>query len=195
MDVFFTSGAALAPGNYRCRIVIRDLATGTAAVASSPARVAKPATIGLSLHTPLLLVAESNFVYLEAAPSKTRDKLGWAEAYPFDRTRYSPLGTAAPAGTARIYAALPCSVTGLVAPDISLAVHLVRTTTGESIALPFMVLAKTDLFGAEIRFLEIPLTGIPAGTYRLYLHAEDAASKTVSYAQTALTLTSGDPLR
>jgi VWFA-related protein len=195
MDVFFTSGAALAPGNYRCRIVIRDLATGTAAVASSPARVAKPATVGLSLHTPLLLVAESNFAYLEAAPSKTREKLGWAEAYPFDRARYSPLGTAAPAGTAKIYAALPCSVTGLVSPDIALAAHLVRTATGESIDLPFTVLTKTDLAGAEIRFLEIPLTGVPAGKYRLYLHAEDAASHSVSYAQTILTLTSDGPIR
>ena len=195
MDVFFTSGAALAPGNYRCRIVIRDLASGTAAVASSPARVAKPATVGLSLHTPLLLVAESNFAYLEAAPSKTRDKLGWAEAYPFDRSRYSPLVAAAPAGTAKIYAALPCSMTGLVAPDVALSVHLVRTTRGESIALPFTVLAKTGLAGAEIRFLEIPLAGVPSGKYRLYLHAEDAASKAVSYAQTFLTLTSAAPIR
>ena len=191
MDVFFTSGAALAPGSYRCRIVIRDLATGTAAVASSPARVAKPATVGLSLHTPLLLVAESNFAYLEAEPSNTRDKLGWAEAYPFDRARFSPLVTAAPAGTATLYAALPCSVAGLVAPDVALAVHLVRTATGESIDLPFRVLTKTDRGGAEIRFLEIPLEGVSAGTYRLYLHAEDAASKSVSYAQTGLTLTSG----
>ena len=188
MDVFFTSGAALAPGNYRCRVVIRDLATGTAAVASSPARVDKPATIGLNLHTPLLLKAESNFAYLETAPSKTREKFGWAEAYPFDRARYSPLGTTAPAGTTSIYASFPCSVAGLVAPDISLAVHLVRTTTGESISLPFTVLSKTDLAGAEIRLLEIPITGVPSGTYRLYLHAEDAASKAVSYAQTVLTL-------
>jgi len=193
MDVFFTSGAALVPGNYRCRIVIRDLESGKAAVASAPARVAKPATVGLSLHTPLLLVAGSNFAYLEAAPSKTRSKLGWGECYPFDRARYSPLVAVAPAGTAKIYASLPCSVTGLVAPDITLAVHLVRTTTGESIALPFSVLVKTDLGNTEIRFLEIPLAGIPAGKYRLYIHAEDTASKAVAYAQTSLTLISDDP--
>lgn len=72
---------------------------------------------------------------------------------------------------------------------------LVRMTTGESIALPFTVLAKTGLGSTEIRFLEIPLAGVPSGKYRLYLHAEDAASHAVSYAQMVLTLTSDAPIR
>jgi len=195
MDVYFTSGAALAPGAYKCRIVIRDLETGTAAVASAPAAVAKPATLGLSLPTPLLLVPGSSFVYLEAAPSKTRDRMGWADAYGYDRARYSPLVAAAPAGASKIYASVPCAVSGLVAPDIALSAFLVRASTGESMVLPLTVLDRTGSGNAEKLFVELSLAGIPAGRYRLYLHAEDAASKSVAYAQTALTLTATDPVR
>jgi len=188
MDVFFTSGAALAPGAYKCRIVIRDLETGAAAVASSPAAVAKPATLGLSLHTPLLLAPGSNFVYLDAAPSRTRDNLSWTDAYGYDRARYSPLVSAAPAGAPKIYAALPCTVTGLVAPDIALSAFLVRSSTGEPIALPLTVLSRTGAGNAERLFVEISLAGVPPGSYRLYVHGEDAASGSVAYAQTALIL-------
>jgi VWFA-related protein len=195
MDVYFTSGAALAPGAYKCRIVIRDLETGAAAVAFSTAAVAKPAIVGLSLHTPLLLDAGSNFAYLEAAASKTRDKLGWMDAYAFDRAKYSPLVASAPGGAQKIYASLPCAVTGLVAPDIVLSAFLIRSSTGESIPLPITVLDKSGTKNAERRFLEISIAGVPAGQYRLYLHAEDAASKSVSYAQTALNISAGRAAR
>jgi len=39
-DVFYAAGAALVPGRYRYRLVIRDMETGTSAIAS--ARVDMP---------------------------------------------------------------------------------------------------------------------------------------------------------
>ena len=195
MDVYFTSGAALAPGAYKCRIVIRDLETGAAAVASAATVVAKPATVGLSLHSPLLLVSGSNFAYLEAAPSRTRDKLAWTDAYVYDRAKYSPFVGTVPAGSSKIYAALPCSVTGLVAPEVALSAFLIRSETGEAIPLPLTGLSRASNVNTEIRLVEISLAGLRAGAYRLYLHGEDAASHSVSYAQTALVITAEGPIR
>jgi VWFA-related protein len=189
MDVFCASGAALQPGSYKCRLVIRDLDSGTGAVASARANVAKKAFVGLSLHSPLLLVPESSFAYLEAAAAKKKEATAWNDAYPFDRALYSPLVGEAPKGTPKIFAVVPCSMTGLVQPSITLTAWLVNSVSGERLPLPFSVLNKARKEDVEIQFLELPLTDVPPGKYLLYLHAEDAVSMAVSYAQTTLIIT------
>jgi len=55
--------------------------------------------------------------------------------------------------------------------------------------VPFSVLNKVRKEDVEIQFLELPLNDVPPGKYLLYLHAEDAVSMAVSYAQTTLIIT------
>jgi hypothetical protein len=188
MDVYFTSGATLQPGNFKCRLVIRDLETGDAAVASAMAHVARKNVAGLSLHSPLLLIPESNFVYLEAGTAKNKGMMEWKDAYPFDRARYSPTVGEVSKSTARILAVIPCSVTGLVQPAVEIAAFLINADSGERIPISFSILDKTQKDNLEIHFIEVALQDVPRGTYLLYFHAEDAASKAVSYAQTALVI-------
>jgi hypothetical protein len=54
-DLVFIAGSSLAPGEYSCRLVIRDLDTGLSAVASARATVMKGGATGLQLGTPLIL--------------------------------------------------------------------------------------------------------------------------------------------
>jgi len=185
MDIFFASGSVLEPGSYKCRLVIRDLETGTGAVASAWANVAKKAFTGLSLHSPLLLFPESNFAYLEAE-AKNKDAGAWKDIYPYDRAQYSPIIREVPKGSPKVFAVVPCSMTGLVQPNIVLAAWLIDSVTGERLPLSFSVLNKTQRENVEIQFLEILLNDVPPGKYLLYLHAEDAGSKTMSYAQTTI---------
>jgi hypothetical protein len=187
MDVFYAAGAALRPGNYTCRLVIRDLDRGDAAVASARAHVAKKVFAGLSLHSPLILVPESNFVYLEAA-AKKKEMMEWKDAYPFDRAQYSPVIGEVSKSAAKIMVIIPCSTTGVVQPTVAIAAYLINAASGERIPISFSILNKVQKDNLEIHFLEGPLPNVPPGKYLLYFHAEDTVSTAISYAQTTFVI-------
>lgn len=186
MDTFFISEAKIQPGPYKCRLVIRDLDTGDAAIASAKTNVTKRALVGLSLHSPLLLVQESNFAYLEPATTKKKDIITWKDAYPYNRAQYSPLIGGLPKGTSKLYAVVPCSVAGIVQPSISMTAYLIDSVSGARMPLAFSIINKTHKENLEILFLELPLSNVAPGKYLLYFHAEDASAKAVSYSQTTL---------
>ena len=188
MDVFYTSGAAAQPGGYKARLVIRDMENGAAAVASTRVSVVPKPLTGLRLHTPLLLTAESNFAYLESVAAKKTSRADWKDAYPYERAKYSPLLGALPGTTRRIYALLPCATAGLVQPEIAVAAWLIDAGTGEKIPVRATVSSRTESGSLDILFLEVDLLGAPEGKYRIFFHAEDAASKSLSYAQTGLVI-------
>ena len=188
MDVFYTSTTSLQPGQYQCRFVIRDLYSGNAAVGTARASVAKKASFGLSLHSPLLLIPESNFAYLEPMATKKIEITAWKTMYPYDRAQYSPLIGEAPKGTTKLFAVVPCSIEGLVLPEIVMTADLVDSSSGERIPLAGSILNRTQKENCEVQFLELLLSNIPAGNYLLYLHAEAAGTKYVSYAKANLTI-------
>jgi len=185
MDVFQASGAALQPGNYKCRLVIRDLENGRGAVASALINIAATPLTGLSVHSPLLLVPGSNFLYLEPEAKKP-DPADWKAVYPYDRARYSPILGEVPAGTPKVFVLIPCSFPGLVSPEIALTAWLIETATGARIPLAGFILNRSLNATGESIFVELSLEKVTSGQYRLYLHAADAASKAVSYTQTSL---------
>lgn len=186
MDLFYASGAPLLPGNYKCRVVLRELDTGNAAIASAKTKVVGKVSVGLSLHSPLLLVPESNFAYLEPATTKNKDIMTWKDAYPYNRAQYSPLIGALPKGTLKLYAAVPCSIAGILKPNISMTTYLIDSISGARLPLAFSIINKTHKENMEIQFLELPLSSVAPGKYLLYFHAEDASAKAVSYSQTTL---------
>jgi hypothetical protein len=155
-------------------------------VASTRANVAKRALVGLSLHSPLLLVPESNLAYLEAATTKTKNIITWKDAYPYNRAQYSPLIGGLAKGMAKLFAIVPCSVAGIVQPSISMTAYLIDSVSGARMPLAFSIMNKTHKENLEILFLELPLSNVALGKYLLYFHAENASTKTVSYSQTTL---------
>jgi hypothetical protein len=188
MDVYYTSGASLEPGQYRGRLVIRDLDTGDAAIASARVNIAKTAPVGLSLHSPLLLVPGSNFAYLEDSGTKKEEAASWKEVYPYDRAKYSPVIGEAPKGASKLNAIVPCSVTGIVLPSITLTAYLINPISGEKIPITLSILNKSRKADVEIQFIEFPLNNIPPGKYLFYLHGEDTGTNLVSYAQTPIVI-------
>jgi hypothetical protein len=188
MDVFYTSGAAAQPGGYKARLVIRDMDNGAAAVASTRVSVMSKPLTGFGLHTPLLLTAESNFAYLESVAAKKTGRADWKDAYPYERSKYSPLLGGLPGATRRIYALLPCTTAGLVQPEITVAAWLIDAGTGEKVPVKATILNKTESGSLDILFLEVDLGPAPEGKYRIFFYAEDATSKSLAYAQTGLVI-------
>jgi len=186
-DIIVLFGAPLAPGTYKCRIVVRDLVTGDSARASVPIFVKNKPPAGLDLASPLLLLPRGHFSYIESEAAR-KAPFALSDVYPYQRALYSPLVGDVPAGTSTIYALLPATAVGLVQPAISIAGSLIEAASGKKTPLHSATLVRTTRGNLEIEFLEISLEGIPPGRYLLYLYAEDSISKSVAFTRTELVI-------
>jgi VWFA-related protein len=184
-DVFTSSEIALKSGTYRCRLVIRDLDTGTAAVAYGRASIPAKSAKALSLYSPFLLIQGSNFTYLEGV-AKKKDTAIWKSIYPYDRARYSPLMGGLARGTSQFYAVAPCLIAGIGKPNITYTAALINKALGEKTFLPVSTMEKSRRGNVEISFLELSLNSAAPGEYIFYIFAEDTAARASSYAQTIL---------
>jgi VWFA-related protein len=190
--VFYASRIALGPGTYKCRMIVRSLETGAAAVATASAFIPQRTTRveSLRLLTPLLLTEPGGAVYLEA-----RSKLyatGGASTgvavspYPFDAGIFTPLFGPIPAGRPSIRAVLPCLVSGIPVPDIAIRAALIDGATGARTNLPILPLeSRSD--GDVVYFPLVLDTGdLRPGSYVLYFYAEAAEARALSFATASL---------
>ena len=184
-DLFYSSEVPLKPGAYRCRIIIRDLDTGEAALAFARATVPAKADAALSLYSPLLLISGNNLAYRDLGTKK--DTAPWMEFYPFDHARYYPV-MEIPPGTSQIFAVAPFRTFKSDQPDIVYTAHLIDSVSGGKIPLTPSVLNRTRQKDVAVQFLEFPLNDVPSGKYVLYLNAEDSASKAITYTQTSVVI-------
>jgi VWFA-related protein len=192
-DVFYASTVFLQPGSYRCRLVIRDLETGNAAVASANVHVPPEPGQGIRLHPPLLLVAAKNSVYLEGRLSEKKEdkapRVSWSDYYPFDPASFSPLIGELREGPSEITAVVPCTVKGIPFPTVAYAAHLMNSA-GEKI--PMAISSLNWVIKDEVRcqLLEFQLGDIKPGHYILYIFAEELATKAVSHTHVPLVIIS-----
>ena len=186
--VIFTSGASLAPGDYTCRLVIRDMDTGLSAVRSTRATVRAAPEKGLRLGTPLLLKEETGGAYLDAGEPKARAAIPWGEVYAFDRTVLAPAVGPISKLVSRLVAVIPYSVAGTDKPDIVLSGRLIDAASGQAVPAAMTLVGRTWHSAVETVLLEFPLGGLVPGKYLFYITAEDRSSKTLASAQTLLVI-------
>jgi VWFA-related protein len=190
-DVVFTAGAALKPGTYTCRLVVRDMASGMSAVASRRATVTAAPVSGLRMGTPLLLVAGTGSIALDGDTAKAKGIPWWREEYPYDRISYSPIAGEISRFIKKLVAVVPCAVPGTAEPDLVLSGHLIDASNGRRLPVEFSLLSRAFARSSMSLTLEFPVEGLAPGRYILYVNAEDRTSKSMGHAQTGLTI-SGD---
>jgi VWFA-related protein len=190
-SVVFTSETPIGPGDYTCRLVIRDMETGLSAVGSARAAIRAAPERGLRLGTPLLLQEETGGAYLDAGVPTGRASFPWGEVYAFDRTVLAPVAGRVSSFTPRLTAVVPYVVPGTAETEIVLSASLINATGGEALPVVFTLVGRSWHSVAETVSLEFPLSGLAPGAYILYINAEDRVSKTRAHAQTALVI-SGD---
>jgi VWFA-related protein len=184
----FSAGTTLRPGDYACRLVIRDMDTGLSAVASAKATLGKPLVTGLQLGTPLMLEARAGCLFLSAGAKKSKDVFSLAAMYPYDRTRFSPVLSELPANTASIQTIIPCSVDGGGQPELALSANLVNSESGERIPVSILRMDRTQNGPLEILTVEIFTAEIAPGTYYLHFYAQDRASGSLGHTSTMLVI-------
>ena len=185
-DIVFTSEAPLGPGTYRCRIILRDLEMGDAAMAYASVTIpAKPGG-GLKLFSPFLLTSYRATVSWEGEAGKSGRR--WTDIYGYDPAKYSPLAGDVPPGARSIYMVVPYTFSAISSGEASLRAAMIDASTGSRIEVPCSIIAKTRNEGRAAQLLEIGLDGIPRAKYLLYVYGEDVSTRSVSYTQTPLAI-------
>jgi len=184
--VYAYTVCSLAPGEYQCRIVLRDMETGLGAVASAPATIRRPEESGaekLAVFPPLLLLPEKPAVFLrfsgkpEQPGENTVNPVETIrQIYRFVSNRHSPLVEGVSAGVKNLLAAVLCRIPGSEVPDrkISFTVDITHKDSGETVhSFPAMI--STEKAGSLNAVLfSINLPPLKAGLYTIELTAVDS---------------------
>ncbi len=185
----FLTGVVLEPGDYTCRLVVRDMDTGLSAVSSVRASVREPQTAtGLRLGTPLLLNSAAGGTFLEAGAPKGRAVLAWREAYDFDRSFLAPVAGTVPRLTQRLEVLVPYAVPGTAEPEVVLTARLIDAASGQVVPVGMALVGRSAHAATETLTIDLPLAGLAPGTYHLYINAEDRISKTMAGTRTTVTI-------
>lgn len=184
--LYYASSAALPPGDYTCRLVIRSLETGQAAAASARVHLTGSAASRMRLYTPLLLVAPEPNAYLEGRAAAGTLGPSWQEYYPFDPTQYAPLLEPLRAGLVRFTVVVPCVVPGVASPTLSFGATATNMATGASVTGRVEFFEGVERNGVLVLGLDVDLGDLPAGTYALYLKAEENGSQAVAVTRTSI---------
>jgi VWFA-related protein len=179
--VFLFSLLSAASGNYRCRVVLRNLETGRAAVAATTAAVPEWKPDELLLFPPLFLTPEKGGVYIGENTAKgSGGKAGpslAAKVFLFDMAQYAPRLEASLKRGSEIWAAVRCAVPKGLAGDIRLAVSMLDGQSGEEITIPLTVITRNDSEGIKAFFIRFEIPSVEPDTYRFSLLAEGPSGK------------------
>ena len=167
-NVFYSDVLTLRPGEYRCRVVLRNRDTGKGAVASSDARVRDSQVPGRQVITPLLLQPDSAASYIDHGKPGALFL-----AFPFDKERYSPVLGPLSRGSSPLQAVVRCVKLAAQGGAIQPSAHLVNLDSGEKVSILTTLLSRSQ-DPEECFFLqEYQLGDIPPGRYELVLDGQD----------------------
>jgi len=171
---------SLSPGQYECRVILRNLKTGKGAIASSSVEIPGPLDSGLRLYPPLLLKPEKEPFYLKTSKAnKVSNSLSLIDIYPLLPREHSPLVGELDRKTSKLLAVMQSSVIDIEKPEIDISAHLIRELTGEKIQLSSNLLStesKKDE-DTDLLLIELQMPELKAGRYVLEIVAEELSTK------------------
>jgi len=170
------SAAALAPGRYECRIVVRNLETGKSAVGACAVEVPDSSDRVLKLFPPLFIGPFRSTLYANfaAPPDKGGQAFSLSQAFLFPTRQYSPLAGDLKEGAEAFRAILRCERTGDAAQNFDLRAQL--ESVGGEPATPLKVSLIDSVKRDELLFLILEFrapTGLVAGSYTLRIQADN----------------------
>ena len=177
---FVFSQASAPPGRYRCRIVIRNLETGAAAVAAATTIVPLKKEKGLQIYPPLFLKPDRGGHYLKELLPRARggrtqaDMI--AETFLFDPAQYVPQIEKTLKRNSEVWASVRCTFAGGQAREIKLSAFLYDKQTRQQIPVPLTIIAKKDGAGLKSYFVNFKIPEVEPDEYRFCLVAEDPAT-------------------
>ena len=187
--IFEYTTAALAPGRYDCRVVLRNMDNGKGAVGACALSIVEQQAGGLKLFPPLLLATGQEETYLNASGEGSKAEGGdfsLFQAYPFSPRTYHPLLGELKEGISSLCAVLRCVSGGTEQPAIEVSVQPGEQDRGQRTPLSTNILETMDDGETAIYLVELKLPKLTAGRYDLHFLVEDRLSG--SKAETATTV-------
>lgn len=173
-DVIALSGSALGPGRYDCRVVVRDLESGAAAVASGWVDLAAPPAEGLRVFPPLLLLPAETSIYIESPEGTAKAGGTTRSPFAFDRRRFRPIvGEETPAGPGRLAAVVPFLARRIMALRVDFEARVVDADSGRAFLVAMTSVSKPMVGTTESLVLDFSLAGVPSGRYEFVVSAVD----------------------
>jgi VWFA-related protein len=200
------SAAALAPGRYDCRVVIRNLDNGKAAVGACSVEIpgaptatvsttaeAKPAE--MRIFPPLLLVpAKSTQYFNVSAQDKTgaAQEISLSQVFPFPPEEFAPLVGGLEQGAESLCAAVRCSWTDAqiaeVQPEVQFSAWIIPDGSEQKTDLRVELLSAADRDNVRFFLLEFELPELKPGGYTLHVRAENADTGSSSETSSAFSV-------
>lgn len=185
-DMAFAAGSTLKPGDYSCRLVIRDMDSGMSAVASAKATTGKPQMTGLALGTPLVLEPRTGCSLVSAGARKAKSAFSWANIYPYDSALFTPALVDLPVTAPSLQAVIPCTIPAGEPKDLILTANLINAASGARSPIMITRVDRVLEGPLEILTLEFATPDVPPGTYYLHFYAQDRASGSLGHSFTTL---------
>lgn len=173
--------SSLLPGEYECRLVIRDIKTGKGAVASSSVVIPEASDSGIKIFPPLLLIPEKKTLYLKLSKDQKKrtkkNSLSINDIYPFLSNDFSPLIEELEQGISKLLTVVRFSISDIKEPDVEISARLIDHSSGEIIPLSFLFLSSEnegELYGL---FLEFEMPELEPGDYSIEIIAEETTTQ------------------
>lgn len=180
------STLALAPGRNDCRIVIRNLDSGKAAVGACSIELPGKSTAALKIYPPLLLSAgpAAPYLHIDGQDKDAAAKsVSLSQLYPFPAKQFVPLLDELESGARLLYAELRCAGADSREPELRLSAGLKAEATDFETSIPCHVIDRVGGDDGDIFFLEFEIPDLKPGRHSLQILAEDDATN--SSARTA----------
>lgn len=170
-SAFAKSILSLPPGEFECRVVLRNMITGKGARGSSRIMIPDRSEINpLSFLQPLLLAPLKDQICLEE--ENPRKELRLWEIYPFDPNAYAPLMNASLQPAFGIKAIIPCLAPPSDLDAVSFSASAVSLSSGERTEIPISMVKWTGKGMRCIVSLNLDTATLKSGEYALYITAD-----------------------
>jgi hypothetical protein len=177
------SVSALPPGEYHCRVVIRNLESGRGAVAAGEVSIPEARESEMRLYPPFLFLPgrDSPLVPIEEKTGKRdEDILSPERIYPLLTEDFTPLVRSLRPESQRIMAIFRMEAAGGVVEGAEFTANLRRGESPDPLPLLISIIetGKDDTFGSILAELYLP--ALEPGDYTLEIEAHENTSGTAA---------------
>jgi VWFA-related protein len=178
-SAFVLSRASVPPGHYRCRIIIRNMETGAAAVATATTVVPAALEKGLMIFPPLLVRPERGALFLKDSTSKsaaeTAAAAAFADSFLFDAGQYGLVADRKLRKSSEAWASIRCAVAGAPSETVTLTAGLYDKAKLVLIPVNLTIISRRDKGGRTAFFVKFEIPDLEPDEYALIFTATDPA--------------------
>lgn len=180
----------LEPGEYECRVVVRDMEMGRSLVGQYSFSAPEPASGTLAIYSPLLLAPDKKADFLRFSSEKQKKgekQASLIDFYPFLPQNTAPLMGILGFDVKKMWVLIPVSFKGQEPSEVEMEIEMIDEASSEPVPIDWRIIDSHELSSAVGFFLvEIDLPDLESGAYSLEFTATDTNAHTMVEISTPL---------